>query len=96
LCGINKLAFEYAERNSTDVRFNKGKKTSGKDWVIGFCKRQNLPIRLPDKYRLGRIIGIDDVQVTRFFDNLRAVFEKQPPPGKKISTRKKVACPVPQ
>jgi len=59
LCGINNLAFEYAEGSGIDGRFNKGKKTPGKFWVISFCKRQNLPIRLPDKYRLGRIIGIN-------------------------------------
>jgi hypothetical protein len=34
LCGINKLAFEQAERNGIDGRFNEGKKTPGKDWVI--------------------------------------------------------------
>jgi hypothetical protein len=74
LCGVNKLAFDYAERKGIDGRFKKGKKAPGKDWVISFCIRQNLPIRLPNKHRRERIIGINEVQVTRCVENLRAVF----------------------
>jgi hypothetical protein len=45
---IKALAFEYAERNGIDNRFNK-EKTAAKDWVISFCKRQNLTVRLTEK-----------------------------------------------
>jgi hypothetical protein len=34
---LKELAFEYAERNEIAHRFNRVKKTAGKDWVISFC-----------------------------------------------------------
>jgi hypothetical protein len=74
---LKELAFEYTERNGIDHRFGKEKKTGGKNWVIGFCKRQNLSVRLPEKCDLGRTTGFNEIQVNRFFDNLRAVFEKR-------------------
>jgi hypothetical protein len=39
---LKELAFEYAGRNEIAHRFNRVKNTAGKDWVISFCKRQNL------------------------------------------------------
>jgi dihydroorotate dehydrogenase len=44
--------------------------------VISFCKRQNVSVRLTEKCSLQRTTGFNEVQVNRFFDNLRAVFEK--------------------
>jgi threonine dehydrogenase-like Zn-dependent dehydrogenase len=38
LCGLKELAFEYAVRNGTDGRFNKEKKTPGKEYVIYSAK----------------------------------------------------------
>jgi hypothetical protein len=70
----------YAERNGIDDRYNRKKKTPGRDWVISFCKRQNLSIRRHEKYSLGRIIGFNEVQATRCFDKLRVVFEKRNSP----------------
>jgi hypothetical protein len=37
-CGLKELAFEYAGRNGTDDRFNKEKKTPGKEWVLCSAK----------------------------------------------------------
>jgi hypothetical protein len=54
---LKELAFEYAERNEITHRFNRVKKTAGKDWVISFCKTQNLSVGLPEKYSLGRTTG---------------------------------------
>jgi hypothetical protein len=39
---LKELAFEHAERNEIAHRFNRVKKTAGKDWLISFFKRQNL------------------------------------------------------
>ena len=64
---LTELAFEYADRNGTDHRFKKENKNAGKDCVISFCGRQNLSITLPEKCSLGRTIGFNGFQVTRFF-----------------------------
>jgi hypothetical protein len=58
----------YTERNGINDRFNRKKKTPGRDWVIIFCKRQNVSIRRREKYTLGRIVGFNEVQATRCFD----------------------------
>jgi hypothetical protein len=39
---LKELPFEYAERNEISHRFNRVKKTAGKDWVISFCKKAKL------------------------------------------------------
>jgi hypothetical protein len=39
---LKELAFEYAQQNEIAHRFNNVKKTAGKDWMIRFCKTQNL------------------------------------------------------
>jgi len=36
--GTEDLAFDYAERNVIDDRFNKEKKNPGKEWVASFSK----------------------------------------------------------
>jgi hypothetical protein len=41
---LKELAFEYGEHNEIAHRFNRVKKTAGKDWVISFRKRQNLSV----------------------------------------------------
>jgi predicted RNA binding protein YcfA (HicA-like mRNA interferase family) len=83
---LKELGFEYAERKGIHHRFNKEKKTAGKDWVITFCERQNLSIRMPEKCSLGRTIGFNEVQEARFFFfyNLRALFEKHKFPPNRI------------
>jgi hypothetical protein len=40
--GIEDLAFDYAERNVIDDRFNKERKNPGKEGVTSFYKRSNL------------------------------------------------------
>jgi hypothetical protein len=42
---------------------------------------------IASKYSLGRNVGFSEVQVTRFFDNVRAVFEKHNFHRKEFLTR---------
>lgn len=70
---IMKIAFEYADINNVSDRFNKEKRLAGKDWLKGFCQRNNLSLRVPEKCSMARAQGFNKVQVTRFFDNLKAV-----------------------
>jgi hypothetical protein len=81
---LKELAFEYAGRKEIAHRFNRVKKTTGKDWMTSFCKRQNLSVRLPEECGLGRITSFNEVEVNRFFYNLRAVFEKHNFPPNRI------------
>jgi hypothetical protein len=64
---LKELAFDSAKRNETSHSFNREKKTGGKDWVVGFCKKQNLSVRLPEKCNLERTTGFNEFQVNRFF-----------------------------
>jgi hypothetical protein len=54
-------------------------------------------VRRQEKYSLGRTIGFNEVQTTRGFDKLRAVFKKHSPPPlprTELSTCVKVASPL--
>ena len=73
-CSLKELPFAYAQGSGTDDRFNKEKNTPGMDWVISFCVRHKLSIRLPEKYSLRINTGFNEVQVTRCFDHLCAAF----------------------
>jgi hypothetical protein len=42
-----KLAFQFAERNIIVHNFNVSKQLCGKNWIHGFCKRNNLTLRAP-------------------------------------------------
>lgn len=74
---LRELVFEFAERNDVSHRFNKLKKMAGKDWVFSFCKRYNLSVRVPEKTSLARASGFNQVQVNRFFDNLKNLIGKK-------------------
>jgi hypothetical protein len=81
---LKELGFEYGEHKEIAHRFNRVKNTAGKDWLISFCKRQNLSVRLPEKCSLGRTTSFNEVQVNRFFGHLRAIFEKYDFPPNRI------------
>ena len=68
------LAYEYAVANGVSSRFNSDKTMAGKDWLNGFCKRQNLSLRTPQQCSLNRALGFNKVQCERFFDNLKECY----------------------
>lgn len=81
-----KVAFEYAEINNVSERFNKEKKMAGKDWLKGFCSRNNLSLRTPEQCSMARAIGFNKVQVGRFYDNLKTCCtEKKFPAHRKFN-----------
>lgn len=80
LKAFGNLVFEYAERNNLDHRFNRARKSAGKDWVYSFCKRHKLSLRSPEKTSLARASGFNRPQVELFFKNLEQMLN-----DKKIS-----------
>lgn len=68
---IMKVDFEYADNNNVSERFNKEKKMAGKDWLKGFCSRNNLSLRTPEECSMARAIGFNKVQVGKFYDHLK-------------------------
>jgi hypothetical protein len=69
------IAFDYAVANGVSGCFNSEKKMAGKDWLKGFCQRQNLSLRTPEQCSLGRAIGFNQVQCGSFFENLKLCYE---------------------
>lgn len=70
-------AYRFAEENGLPHRFNKNKKKAGESWLQGFCLRQNIVLRQPEKCSMGRIMGFNRVQVSRFYNNLQELYEQK-------------------
>ncbi|GBM31197.1 hypothetical protein AVEN_193331-1 [Araneus ventricosus] len=79
------VAFEYADVNGVAGRYNNEGKSAGKDWLKSFCKRHNLSVRNPEQCSVARAMGFNEVQVTRFHNNLKSCCLE-----KKFHTHKKI------
>jgi hypothetical protein len=80
------LAYEFADKNKIEHRFNRTTRLAGKNWVLAFCKRQNLTLLTPEKCSLGRAIGFNKIQCERFHNNLASVCaEKKFPVHRKFN-----------
>ncbi|KAJ2938699.1 hypothetical protein O0L34_g12026 [Tuta absoluta] len=74
---LRRLAYEFAEVNKIDHRFDTSARMAGRDWVEGFLKRNNhLGLRQSAPISLARAIGFNKTQVERFFKNLKEVYDK--------------------
>lgn len=73
---LRSLAYEFAERNRIQHKFNKETKTAGKDWALSFAKRYKFSLRIPQKTSVGRIMGFNKAQVDLFFQNLEEITKK--------------------
>ncbi|GBL66393.1 hypothetical protein AVEN_5186-1 [Araneus ventricosus] len=69
---IMKVDFEYAGVNRVAGRFNNEKKSSGKDWLKSVCKRHTLSVRNPEQCSVARAMDFKEVQVKRFYNNLKS------------------------
>ncbi|PNF19310.1 hypothetical protein B7P43_G07304 [Cryptotermes secundus] len=67
------LAHEFADKNKIEQMFNRTAKLVGKNWVLAFCRRQNLMLHTPEKCRLGRAIEFNKIQCEGFHNNLVSV-----------------------
>ena len=65
------MAFELAERNNLNHRFNKEKKMAGWDWLRDFRLRNpSISLRTPEATSAGRAQGFNRPQVMIFYDTL--------------------------
>ncbi|KAJ8910117.1 hypothetical protein NQ315_007955 [Exocentrus adspersus] len=70
---IRQLAFQFAEANNIDHRFNKESKFAGPDWLRNFNMTNKLSFRTPEATSTARLMGFNKVAVGRFFDILKDV-----------------------
>ena len=67
-----RLAYDLAEKSNINHRFNKEKRTAGKDFFLAFKKRNpDLASRIPQATSLMRATGFNKPQVDRFYDFLQ-------------------------
>lgn len=74
---LRSLAFEFAEKNKLEHRFDKTSKMAGKGWLRGFLKRhKDVTLRQPTATSLARAVGFNKPQCKRFYDNLSQLMKK--------------------
>ena len=76
LMELRSLAYELAHRNDIRHPFSSETKRAGKDWTTGFLRRYpELSLRRPEATSMARLSGFNRVQVSYFFNILRAELE---------------------
>lgn len=74
---LRRVAFQLAERNQLEHKFNKENRLAGLDWLKGFLKRhQDLSLRSPEPTSAARAMGFNQVAVGQFFDLLTSLIDK--------------------
>ncbi|XP_066587656.1 uncharacterized protein [Prorops nasuta] len=75
--GLRELAYQFAEANELETRFNKEKRIAGTEWLRGFLKRHpTISLRQPTSTSIARAIGFNKPQCDRFFENLSQLLKK--------------------
>ena len=74
---IRRLAFQLVENKKLPHPFNSDKKMAGNKWLLGFIERHpQLSIREPEATSMSRAVAFNRPQVSRFFDILKSLLEK--------------------
>ena len=82
---LRKLAFDLAEKNNVEHRFNKVTGLAGKKWLRLFLKRHaSISLRQPEATSYARAAGFNKPAVDRFFSLLRATIDKYSLDGSRI------------
>lgn len=75
---VRALAFQFAEKNHIQHRFNTDRKRAGWDWLIGFRARNpDISLRSPEATSAARAQGFNKPQVQKFFDLLERTLTEQ-------------------
>ncbi|KAB0792973.1 hypothetical protein PPYR_12593 [Photinus pyralis] len=82
---LRRACYEFAEINQIKHPFNKERKLAGNDWYYGFIRRHSgISLRKPEPKSLNRINAFNKIDVQKFFENLKIVYEKHKFPPEKI------------
>lgn len=74
---LRRLAYEFAERNKLNHRFNRQEKLAGWDWLYCFRERHpDISLRQPEATSAARASGFNRVQVQKFFKILSDTVKK--------------------
>ena len=73
-----KLAYNYAVYSKKPIPTSwESKKLASEDWLKGFRKRrENLSLRTPEPTSIARSMSFNKINVMKFFENLKCLFEK--------------------
>lgn len=75
---VRSLAYQLAERNHINHRFNRRSKLAGLDWLYYFRKRHpELALRSPEATSAARAQAFNKPTVDDFFDKLGKVLESE-------------------
>ncbi|GBM59620.1 hypothetical protein AVEN_218932-1 [Araneus ventricosus] len=92
-----KVAFKYADVDGVADRFNNERESAGRYWLKSFCKRHNLSVQNPEQRSVARAMDFNEVQVTRFYNNLKnCCLKKKFPAHRKFNIDDTVISTVPQ
>lgn len=81
---LGRFAYELAEKNGLNHRFNQEKKRASKHWVESFASKHQLSLRQPEKTSLARAAGFNRAQVQIFYNNLKEIMRKYEIVGRQI------------
>ena len=82
---LQRLAFEFADRNGLANRFSKDKKKAGRAWFEGFMKRNpSLALRTPEATSIDRASGFNRQSVGDFFTILEQLIDTHHFNGQRI------------
>ena len=72
-----RMAYELAWKNGLRHTFNVDKRMTGEDWYRGFIARNpTISLRKAESTSISRVIGFRRYEVSRFYENLSQVYEK--------------------
>ncbi len=85
LKSLRRLAFDFAEKNKIQHRFDKESRTAGKSWLRGLMKRHDtISLRQPASTSVARAIGFNKPQIELFYNNLLKVMQEYNSPAHSI------------
>ncbi|XP_065678246.1 uncharacterized protein LOC136093208 [Hydra vulgaris] len=74
---LGQLVYDYIVRNKINHPFNTEKKLAGRDFIVGFLKRQPFfSIRKPEAVSINRVFGLNKAAVQKYFDNLEKLINE--------------------
>lgn len=74
---LRRMAYDLAEKNNINHKFNKITKLAGEDWLLGFKRRHpNVVLRNPEKTSAARARAFNRITVGKFFGVLDSMLKK--------------------